>query len=321
MGTYRHRHRARTPISRRTFLRGLGLGLLGGLAPVAAFGTGRSHGTPVKHAGELTRFVVFGDSGSGREPQFELARRMEEARALTDFRFAVTTGDNIYPSGDIGTVASRFEKPYESLLRAGVAFYPALGNHDIETNNGEDQIDYFGMPGRWYSFRRGCVEFFVLDSNQSELLSFSFAQLQWLSETLSRATAPWKFVAMHHPLYSSQREPSEYRRLLLEPLFVQYGVDLVLAGHDHGYERIRPRRRVRYFVSGGGGAKVRPFKRLQYYSERAESVHHFMLFELGETQGWFQTIDVKGTVIDRGSLTPRYLSISHRATPKPPSAG
>jgi hypothetical protein len=303
-----------TLISRRAFLGGLGLGLLSGFVPVVAAGRIGPDLSPVKHRGNLTRFIVYGDAGSGREPQYELAREMERVRALTDFRFAVSVGDNIYPSGDIKTIKSRFEKPYRGLLESGVEFYTALGNHDIQTNNGEDQIAYFHMPGRWYSFRRGDVEFFVLDSNQSGLITFAFEQLRWLSAALSRSDAPWKFAAMHHPLYSSQREPSEYRRLLLEPLFVQYGVDVVLAGHDHGYERIRSQRGVKYFVSGGGGGKVRPFKNLQYYSEYAESIQHFMLFELGENGGWFQTIDIKGRVIDHGRLKPRSLSISSART-------
>lgn len=301
-------------ISRRAFLSSFGLGLLSGFAPSAALNAAIARSpAPVKHPGDLTRFIVFGDSGTGREPQFELARQMDTVQRLTDFRFAVTVGDNIYPSGDIKTIESRFEKPYGSLLRGGIQFYPALGNHDVESNDGEDQIDYFGLPGRWYSFKRGQVEFFILDSNQSGLVTFAFEQLQWISAALARSTASWKVVAMHHPLYSSQRPPSSYRRALLEPLFAEYGVDLVLSGHDHGYERIRPQRGVRYFISAGGGAKVRPFENLQYFSERAESVHHFMLFELGRRDGWFQTIDIKGRVIDRGRLKPRSLSVADAA--------
>ena len=102
--------------------------------------------------------------------------------------------------------------------------------------------------------------------------------------------------------------PSEWRKIVLEPLFVQFGVDVVFSGHDHVYERVAPQRGVRYFVSGGGGGGTRPVRRIQPYSEYTERTHHFILFELGKKEGWFQVINIEGQVIDSGTLIPRSLS-------------
>ena len=293
--------------TRRKFLAAVvGTGLLGNYVPLFGSPTTVSR-LPVQHDEGTLRFIVFGDSGSGSMAQYELAWRMAALRERIDFGFVVMLGDQIYPEGDLEDLGERFVEPYFELLNAGVRFYPVLSNHDVQTNDGEDQVRYFDLPGRWYRFQRGDVEFFMLESNQAELIDYSFPQLQWLGAALASSSARWKIAAMHHPLYSSQREPSGWRRTLLEPLFVQFGVDFVLAGHDHVYERIAPQRGVRYFVSGGGGAGTRPVRRIQHYSEHTESTHHFILFELGRKQGWFQVIDIEGRVIDAGTLKPRSL--------------
>jgi 3',5'-cyclic AMP phosphodiesterase CpdA len=69
-------------------------------------------------------------------------------------------------------------------------------------------------------------------------------QLEWIEKELAGSGSEWKIVYFHHPLYSSgARHGSDLTlRAVLEPLFVMYGVSVVLAGHDHFYERIKPQR-------------------------------------------------------------------------------
>src|SRR5205085_6632301 len=76
---------------------------------------------------------------------------------------------------------------------------------------------------------------------------------------LKDAKEDWKIVYFHHPLYSSGgRHGSEVDlRVVLEPLFVKYGVNVVFSGHDHIYERIKPQKNIYYFVSGSAG-QLRP---------------------------------------------------------------
>jgi 3',5'-cyclic AMP phosphodiesterase CpdA len=100
-------------------------------------------------------------------------------------------------------------------------------------------------------------------------------QTEWLEATLAAADARWLIVTMHHPAYSvgyhgsTQEIQDEW-----VPLFEEYGVDLVLAGHDHDYQRTSPINDVTYIVSGGG-SKTRPTGDADYI-ELAVSVRHFL---------------------------------------------
>ena len=114
-------------------------------------------------------------------------------------------------------------------------------------------VDYppLNMGGRrYYTFARRNVRFFVLDTN-----ALDPPQLRWLETELKAAREAWKISYFHHPLYSSAgRHGSAVDiRLLLEPLFLKYGVHVVFSGHDHAYERLKPQHGIHYFVSGAGG--------------------------------------------------------------------
>src|SRR5688572_32443008 len=97
---------------------------------------------------------------------------------------------------------------------------------------------------RFYTFKRDNVRFFALDSNYMDP-----EQLKWLETELKNSGSDWKIAFFHHPLYSSARfhGSSTDLRLLLEPLFVKYGVDVVFQGHDHVYERVKPQKGNQYF--------------------------------------------------------------------------
>jgi hypothetical protein len=194
------------------------------------------------------RFAVIGDMGTGKAAQYDVGALMEKARATVPFEFVITLGDNIYGGNSPKDYLNKFEKPYKAMLDAGVLFYASLGNHDSPT-----QRDYkpFNMGGRqYYTYRKGSVQFFALDSGY-----MSPAQIAWLVSELEASEADWKICYFHHPLYSSgaYHGSSVELRLILEPIFVTYGVQVVFAGHEHFYERLKPQRGVSYFVAGGAG--------------------------------------------------------------------
>lgn len=82
-------------------------------------------------------------------------------------------------------------------------------------------------------------------------------QTRWLEKELAASGSDWKIPFFHHPLYTSAtRGPVVELRTVLEPLFVKYGVDVVLTGHEHIYERTKPQKGIHYFVAGGS-AKLR----------------------------------------------------------------
>ena len=133
---------------------------------------------------------------------------------------------------------------------------------------------------------------------------------------MKESTAKWKIAVFHHPIYSSSEEHGSDLglRARIEPLLTRYGVNVVLSGHDHTYERVKPQQGVQYFVTGAGG-KVRPgdvnmsspFREMSYDRD-----NHYLQMVIEDQQINFQAISRSGAVIDRGAITPRARVASAR---------
>jgi predicted phosphodiesterase len=244
------------------------------------------------------KFLVLGDSGSGSRRQFELADKMVAARAQFPFEFAVMLGDNLYGRETPSAYVNRFERPYKALLDQGVEFFASLGNHDSPNQRFYKRFNMDGQ--RYYSFSRGPAEFFVMDSTYMDR-----GQLTWLERELDESRARWKIAYGHHPLYSSgARHGSELDlRALVEPLFVKYGVDVVLAGHEHFYERINPQHGIYYFTSGAAG-KLRKgnIRRGALTAAGYDQDLSFMLMEIEGDELHFQVIARSGATVDSGAI-------------------
>jgi calcineurin-like phosphoesterase family protein len=248
------------------------------------------------------KFAVLGDAGTGERPQYEVGDRMWSARSAFAFDFVLLTGDNMYGRQLPEDFVTKFQKPYERLLGAGVRFYAALGNHDKPENR---FYAPFNMNGeRYYSFSpRADVRFVVLDTNLLDP-----KQLEWARETLVAAREPWKIAVFHHPIYSDGgRHGSNIElRVALEPLLVASGVEVVFTGHDHFYERIKPQKTVTHFVLGSGGQLRRgDVKRSALTAAAFDQDQSFMLVELAGDQLFFQTISRTGVTVDAGVIDRR----------------
>lgn len=157
-------------------------------------------------------------------------------------------GDNIYGGKSPADYKRKFEDVYENLLHNNVKFYASLGNHH-DTN--ERFYKPFNMSGqRYYTIKKDNTEFFALDSTYMDP-----GQLEWLQKQLAESGADWKICFFHHPLYSDARYhgPDNDLRAKLEPIFQKFGVRVVLSGHEHVYERIKPQSNIWYFVMGNAG--------------------------------------------------------------------
>jgi hypothetical protein len=236
------------------------------LSPVHSF---RSAETPLY---PFFRFAVIGDSGSGSSGQAAVASLLESLAP----DLVLIAGDVIYPSGAAAAIDPKYFVPYASLLGER-PFYLALGNHDYGTGCAQPYLDAFcvptSVPGgeRYYSFDRGEVHFVSADSDPlsgppsgcSSLPAFA-AQAAWLDADLAASNAPWKIVFFHHPPYSDSSHGDDPDvQAVFVPIFEARGVDLVLSGHDHCYERFPPMLGgapapggVRYMVAGTGGANL-----------------------------------------------------------------
>ncbi len=244
------------------------------------------------------RFAVIGDAGRGSPEQRAVADQMTAWRARFPFEFAIMLGDNIYGYAGPDDYATKFEQPYGALLKAGVKFYAAIGNHDPAN---QEHYAGFNMDGRrYYSFRKGDVRFFALDSTWIDRRQFT-----WIMNELQRSRSRWKIVYMHHPLYTSGRYGRAARALrgVLEPVFVDGRVNAVFSGHEHVYERLKPQRGITYFVSGGAGSlrkgDLKPSGRT---AAGFDQDFHFMLVEVAGDELFFQTITRAGETVDAGVI-------------------
>jgi hypothetical protein len=245
------------------------------------------------------RFAVIGDTGTGTKQQQQIADLMVRYREAYPFDFVLLLGDNLYGTETPADYRKKFSDVYQKLLDNKVKFYATLGNHD-EPN--ERFYENFNMNGKeYYRFTKGNVAFYSLNSNYMDK-----KQLDWLSSELAKDTSDWKIAFCHHPPYSSGGKHGSDKSLreVVEPLFVKYGVNVVLTGHDHFYERIKPQKGVYYFVSGAGG-KLREgnVKNNSPLTEKYfDADMSFMLMEIANNQVYFQAISRTGNTVDSGVI-------------------
>ena len=194
--------------------------------------------------------AVIGDYGSGTSSERDVAALVARARPHA----IVTTGDNVYDSDDYARLVGRYYGPW---IQDGT-FLPATGNHDYD--EGISAFDrYFAyLHGvRIYSRIVDDVQFYVLDSDAALSSGRDLAwQRDWLARWVPRSTARWQVVVLHHPPFSSGSVHGSTPRLQWP--YRSWGVDLVLSGHEHQYERIR-RGGLTYVVDGAGGKDLYGF--------------------------------------------------------------
>lgn len=183
--------------------------------------------------------------------------------------FVITTGDNNYPAGAAATIDANIGKHWHAFIAPYLGnygpgsganrFFPALGNHDWLEPGAVPYFAYFTLPGneRYYTFARGGVRFWALDSDAAEPsgITHASAQAQWLQSGLAAATEAFQVVYFHHPPHSSGQHGDSGD--LAWP-FREWGADLVLNGHDHTFERFSVAG-FPYCVVGLGGAATYVF--------------------------------------------------------------
>src|SRR5262245_16994346 len=247
---------------------------------------------------DSVKFAAIGDNGTGDRPQYEIAQQMTRVHARFPFNLVIMLGDNMYGGQNPSDFVKKFEQPYAALLAANVKFQASLGNHDRPEN-----VSYgpYNMNGqRYYTFVRGNVRFFALDSTLMDP-----KQREWLEKALQDSRETWEVCYFHHPLYSNaiRHGSSVELRLVLEPIFLKYGVNVVFSGHDHVYERIKPQKGIYYFVSGAAGQLRKGNMRAA--AETAASFDQdqsFMLIEVVGTEMTFQAMSRTGLVVDSGVI-------------------
>jgi acid phosphatase type 7 len=284
--------------------------------PAKRFRTAPPQGTRQVH------FVTVGDFGTGGTREKDVAASMLARKP----ELFIALGDNAYEAGTEEEIQKNLFEPLANLL-SEVPFFTVAGNHEYVTNQAQPFFDNLYLPTspsggeRYYSFDWGFVHFVGLDSNCAVGLASKdrctlAAQRAWLEQDLAASQAAWKIVFFHHPPWSSGNHGSQLTvRREFGPLFEKYGVDLVLTGHDHNYERSRPmigdreagtgEQGITYLVVGGGGASLRQFPSSQPAWSAARDNTAYGFLDVNVTEGTLsaQLMTPQGGVVDSFTLT------------------
>ncbi len=250
------------------------------------------HTTP--RAGDLIRVGVYGDVRGGHATHQALIESMLEE----PLDVVAVTGDMVLRGADGGDWQRFFT--ITAPLLAQVPYLPTVGNHDLGWGGGVAGEEVFALPpgpadrptgAYWYSRDVADVHLVFLDSNAYDRLE----QIVWLEADLAAARARGVravLVLTHDGPYSrGYHRGNTDARVRYVPIFARHRVDLVLAGHDHLYQRGEIDG-VRYVVTGGGGASLYavscgvPGKRrckVDDGMQAIERAHHFVALEIGST--------------------------------------
>jgi acid phosphatase type 7 len=251
-------------------------------------------------AGDIASCVWFADRLTGR---------MLDSIPGTVF----TVGDNVYQTG----TAAQYRDCYEPVWgRVRDRTRPAVGNHDLKTDGGGPYAAYFGdragAKGKfYYSYDLGTWHIIVFNSNSEKYFDAQSEQMAWLREDLAAHPVACVLAYGHHPRFGSGERGLERRMKPLWDLLYAAGADVVLAGHEHFYERFAPQtpdgkldtvRGIREFIVGTGGAPFYSIKQRMPNSEVISRTHGLLKLTLHEGSYDWEFIPVPGRKFtDRGT--------------------
>ena len=233
-------------------------------------------------------------------------------------QFVIHCGDMVAYGHNKDDWTDELFKQANRLLRH-VPMYPAIGNHEM---NDKKYFRYFDHPydDAFYTIKKGNLRIIFVDTNK-DILEGSYRYRQ-LEQTLANCNEQWKIVVHHHPLFTS--DIASYRSSLqatadkgdpntfqLKKLYETYGVDLVLSGHVHGYERTFPifenhidnEHGVTYIISAGGGGgfnRASPYK--EWFTEETKKLNHFLNIRIQGNKLTVEAIDTSRIVFDTWSI-------------------
>jgi hypothetical protein len=253
------------------------------------------------------RIAAFGDYGADISAEEGLVAGLVHAWAPDH---VITLGDNNYESGEASTIDANIGKYYQRFIGsyrgsygAGSAtnrFWPSPGNHDWVAPDLKPYTDYFTLPGneRYYDVDLGIVHIYALDSDYHEPdgVTVDSKQARWLKERLAASRACFDVVYFHEPPLSSGDHGGQ--PAMAWP-FEAWGADVVLAGHDHDYERLQVGG-IPYFVVGLGGGGIYPFTKapLPETRFRYAEKHGALLITAGATGITYEFRNHDGNTID-----------------------
>ena len=259
------------------------------------------------------RFIIYGDSRTRPSVHRRLVKKMKKQKV----DFVVNCGDLVTKGDKYEQWGPQFFEPLKGLAET-VPVYIAKGNHEGNNGNFEKLLIPKGQKNS-FGFDYGQVHYFCAD-NVTEGQKDE-VRLKLIIADAGASDARWKFVSYHVPSVNFGGHWSAWGYPDALPGLAKAGVDFVLAGHSHLYERFRPvappdgadGSYVTYITSGGGGMFMHGIKPNVYHAV-AKKKHHFCLFDIKGNKLTMDTIGIDGRVIDHieviknaGRLDEKYL--------------
>ncbi len=261
-------------------------------------------------------FLVYGDSGNGSDGQQALTPLMAAEKP----DLVLHVGDIAYESGTFDEFQAYYFSFYSTIMRR-VPWFTVPGNHEYLTLAGLPYLSLHATPtdtvppgdrGRYYSFDWGDVHFIALDSN---LLGVGYSardELAWLESDLSRTTAKWKVAFFHHlpyPILHHLTDPiCQATREQFVPVLEGHGVQLVLTGHEHNYQRSKPLHGgavvasgTQYITTGGGGGTLHDVVPKEFLVTQ-KAVFHYLQVQADATHITIRAIGLDNKEFDRVTL-------------------
>ena len=255
-------------------------------------------------------FVGAGDIADCTQPQDEQTAQLIDKIPGTVF----TTGDDAYPRG----TAEEFQKCYDPTWgRFKARTFPTPGNHEYYSPNGDPYYAYFGAKAGakekgYYSYDLGEWHIVALNSNINAKMDSE--QDKWLKADLAAHPKACTLAYWHHPVFSSGVHGNDATMQDIWKTLYAAGVDVVVNGHEHNYERFAPQtpdgkadpqRGIREFVVGTGGAPLREiYKPIANSEVQNGTTFGVIKFVLKPTSYSWEFIPIQGqTFTDKGTQT------------------
>ncbi|MCX5636684.1 MAG: metallophosphoesterase [Planctomycetota bacterium] len=262
---------------------------------------------------DRVRFIVYGDSRTRPDTYQKLVKLIIDKKV----DFVVHTGDLVTSGDSYEQWGPQFFKPSSGLIEA-VPVYVIKGNHEGKGGNYERLLIPHSETNN-FGFDYGPVHYFCADN----AIKGSSPQkvLDLITGDAKNSKAQWKFVSYHRPSLNFGHHWSAWGYPEALPGLAEAGVDFVIVGHSHQYERFRPiapakecgGSYVTYITSGGGGAPLSGIKPCNYHI-KTTATNHFCLFEINGDNLTMDAIDIKGKIIDHleirkseGRPNPQYI--------------
>lgn len=235
--------------------------------------------------------VIYGDTRTNHEIHKKIEQEIIKLEPVMVFH----TGDFV----EDGSSATQWEIFNEITfeLRKNTKFYPALGNHE---GNSDLYYDNFDLPNneQWYSQDYNGIHFVVLDSNADT--STTSEQYEWLASDLEEKASQKEFIVatFHHPPFTvGKHSEASALQATIVPLFEEHGVDIVFNGHDHNYQRNFVNN-IYYIVTGGGGAPLYEQTTTKSYNQKFLASYNFCTLEIVGDDIVVKAYDENSNLID-----------------------